>query len=365
MWKELLLDCESPFIKRELFIYANLFEEGELDGSWEAVLEKLSSYPRGLINFFLIDYFFNNKLKNHLGRYAKTKLLTPTANAENVRRSVASQINNAESFFVLDAIESLLQHSPIQLTDEYSQCSKELEQLKINSRPVVFASETKCFQSMFIYLTASVVELSPFSLNRIKTILKRIINPIVIVPDKGLSIIASNLLSLRSNTIIIEKDFYNPVNNKRIIDTFSVILSAHEEGERLNVFEKYTLADVTTDALRGTNKSGFISLEQIFEFTEGQSNTELYSSSEEYQSYLAIKNKYLTLYENTPLWYKKFGQIIKVFQGHKRLIIDFKDKGEKSVYRSTVEDITHWYYHQYEVLPKWYKKIGKKLIKKA
>jgi len=38
LWKELITKCQSPFIKRELFIYTNLFEEGEIDGAWESIL---------------------------------------------------------------------------------------------------------------------------------------------------------------------------------------------------------------------------------------------------------------------------------------------------------------------------------------
>jgi hypothetical protein len=363
LWKELITTCRNPFIKRELFLYPNLFEEGELDNLWEEVLKKYSSYPTELIKHFLIDLLFNHRLKEHLLRHKKTKLQLASGVKKNVKSQGTEQTGNVKPLFSLDAIENLLPHSFAHLPYEYLRLCRELEHLKIKYNPIILSSDENNFPTMFIYLTDTIVELETPSLNKLKMILKRIINPIIIVPNKGLNIVLSSLLSLKNNSIIVENDFYNPAASKRVVDVFETILSAYEENEHLNLFERYTLSHVTNDALKGTNKSGF--LEQQFDSSMNDSAVGFYTSNEDFQNYLAIKNKYSILYENTPLWYKRIGQIIKVFQGHKRLVIGFKDKLGKNVYEPTVEDITHWYYQQYEVLPEWYKKIGKKLTKKS
>jgi hypothetical protein len=84
-------------------------------------------------------------------------------------------------------------------------------------------------------------------------------------------------------------------------------------------------------------------------------------------SFFDILNKYHREYEVLPMWYKKMGQIFKILMGHKIIKMQFKNKGIKIhlQHKLTVSEldkmnyIRNWYYHEYDVLPGWYKKLGK------
>lgn len=77
---------------------------------------------------------------------------------------------------------------------------------------------------------------------------------------------------------------------------------------------------------------------------------------------------YKSTYENTPVLYKKLGALLKVITG-KRGVLFYLSSKERKVFIDFLnflpEDkrIEMWYYYEYEVLPKWYKKLGKHFVK--
>jgi len=72
------------------------------------------------------------------------------------------------------------------------------------------------------------------------------------------------------------------------------------------------------------------------------------------------RNWYFDNYESLPIWFKKFGQIVKVVYGKKKLktVIFKKYKPDPTKYSHE-----EWYAMEYESLPNWYKKLGKYLKK--
>jgi hypothetical protein len=82
-------------------------------------------------------------------------------------------------------------------------------------------------------------------------------------------------------------------------------------------------------------------------------------------------NWYHKEYDALPGWYKKIGLVFKVMKGHKRIQIHFVNKSLKISLRHKVtvnelnkgDFIRNWYFHEYEVLPQWFKKFGKMINK--
>jgi hypothetical protein len=363
LWKELITRCQNPFIKRELFIYTNLYEEYEVENEWEDILRLNTNYPVWLVRLFLVQYFFFKLVKNSLKeatgldisfRYIAIKPLTQVGT------------NPFEEIVLFKALHFLLEHSETQINLQLSVGLTELDKLGVKYFPLLISSEQTDLDVVctLLYLTYEIGALDHDSLIKLKTRIKRVTNPVIIVPDAGSRAIVASLLSVRYDGIFLEKDFLFPTRNPVIMELFkNLFTSAGNTG--LMLFQKPTLSMVVKDALKGENKSAFIVIRPgIADHMDidKRFNTNYYGSREDYLQYIRIKEKYSLLYEETPLWYKKAGQIIKVFTGNKRII--WTDKGKKETYRPTAQDMIHWYYIQYEVLPSWYKKIGKMLIRK-
>jgi len=83
-------------------------------------------------------------------------------------------------------------------------------------------------------------------------------------------------------------------------------------------------------------------------------------------NFFDILSEYHEKYETLPMWYKKTGQVFKILSGHKLLTIKIKKKGlHLSLRHKKVVDennrqeyVRNWYYHEYDVLPGWYKRLG-------
>ena len=68
---------------------------------------------------------------------------------------------------------------------------------------------------------------------------------------------------------------------------------------------------------------------------------------------------YMKEYEALPDWYKKIGHIVKVARGSKKMRIVLEDKNASTGgFKSKAEEIQAWYDKEYEVLPGWFKKFG-------
>ena len=360
-WKELIIRFQSPFIKRELFIYNRLYEEYEIDGEWENIIEQYTSYPAWLIKLFLVNHFLYKFIEI---RKFKIKLLS----LENTGFFSANYNGFQEEFVLFAALRLLVESSPMEMTSQLRISLEQLKEANIEYLPLKISSEEekKSIVCTLLYITHQVSVFDHSSLSRIKTTLKRIANPVIIVPDEGCRSIVSSLLSLKDDGLILEKEFLSPSENNKAASFFKSLLT-NSNDKKSNLFQRPTLADVAKAATDDENESGLNNngsyVRTEFNF-KNAINENLYDSREDYQQYLNVKNKYFVLYENTPLWYKKAGQVIKVLKGNKRLIVELKDKGKKDKYFPTADDLAHWYYIQYEVLPKWYKKLGKLLIKR-
>lgn len=360
-WKELIVRFQSPFIKRELFIYNRLYEEYEIDGEWENIIEQYTSYPAWLIKLFLINHFLCKffEIKNF-----KITLLS----FENTPFFPTKENSLQEEFFLFAALRLLVKSSPIEMASQLRISLKQLKEANIEYLPLKISSEEekKSFVCTLLYITHQVAVFDHSFLSSIKTTLKRIANPVIIVPDKGSRSIVSSLLSLKDDGLILEREFLIPSENNKVANFLkSLFTNSHDRNS--NLFQRPTLADVVKAATNDENESGLnhnVSYVGAKFNIMNALNENVYNSREDYQQYLNVKNKYFDLYENTPLWYKKAGQVIKVLNGNKRLIVELKDKGKKDKYSPTADDLAHWYYIQYEVLPRWYKKLGKLLIKR-
>jgi hypothetical protein len=362
LWKELIIHCGNPFIKRELFIYDNLFKECEIDGAWEPTLNTVSSYPTSLIKYFLLDHFLNKIIKALLKENGSLGLYLPIDNEVKL----AKMPHDSEESFLFASFDKLISKSSYKLDQQTVQLNKQLLDFGIDHRTMLLLlANEKHVSSTLIYLTNAIVEFDQLTLNKIKIILKRIYNPVIIVPDRGTAAIISSILSLRSDGFVLEKEFYIPSPDRKIIQVLKRLIEGNA-NRNINLFQRPAISDIVEEALCGTDNLGFTKRGRILSEMDVMSidyNYGLYPSKEVYSQYLAIKDKYRAIYENTPLWYKKVGHILKLLKGNKRFIVGIEDKGKKETYMSTVEDITHWYYLQYEVLPEWYKKIGKKISK--
>jgi hypothetical protein len=106
-----------------------------------------------------------------------------------------------------------------------------------------------------------------------------------------------------------------------------------------------------------------------FQFAEPGGSSDQKPESE---NFFETLNKYHREYETLPMWYKKIGQVFKILMGHKILTMQIKSKSIKLSlkHKITVDHhdkinfIRNWYYHEYDVLPGWYKKFGKLINKK-
>lgn len=76
------------------------------------------------------------------------------------------------------------------------------------------------------------------------------------------------------------------------------------------------------------------------------------------QRELEIFNWYQERYERMPGWFKKLGQLFKILRGTKRIRIVLEDVGYVRNRATKAEEIQAWYDKEYEVLPRWYKKLG-------
>jgi hypothetical protein len=77
---------------------------------------------------------------------------------------------------------------------------------------------------------------------------------------------------------------------------------------------------------------------------------------------------YKSIYENTPVLYKKFGALLKIITGKRGTLFYINSKEQKIFidflsFLPEEKRIEMWYYYEYEVLPKWYKRLGKHFVK--
>lgn len=365
LWKELITCCQNPFIKRELFIYNYLYEECEIEKEWENIIEQYTIYPTWLIKLFLVQYCLFKSVRDNLKEIAGFDI---SFHSLITKPAVQAEKKYFENIILFKALQSLLKLSDVKVSPGISAGLKQLDNLNVKYFPLVVSSQQTedSFICTLLYLNHEIAAFDQVSRGKLKTAIKRVSNPVIIVPDIGSQAIVASLLSLRSDGVLLEKEFLIHSGNSMIAKYFISLFASNGDGD-LILFQRPILSRVVSDAIKNENRTGFINKRQETISpvnSEEAFNANYYSSREDYLQYLNTKEKYSLLYENTPLWYKKIGQIIKVFKGRKWLSIKWLDKDKKDNYRPTTQDIAQWYYIQYEVLPSWYKKIGKSLVKK-
>ena len=220
---------------------------------------------------------------------------------------------------------------------------------------------------ILMFLDDKIVEFPDQEISELKDILKSSSNTVVIVPDAARKSIASSLLMLKQEAVLNEEKLYNPITFERFserMDSFWDFFFSNTLAQ----YQRPTIQAIVEDAINNTNNSGFLTIDPlpatIGQELMSQNGTALNSIEVEYEEFVKMRDKYTIIYENTPYWYKFVGQIIKLFSGRKRISLVVKDKGLKDQYKATAEDMAHWYYLQYEVLPKWYKRIGTRVVSK-
>jgi len=359
LWQELINQCNNPFIKRELFIFPHLYHEYEVEQKSPEIINKHTGYPSGLIKKFLIQYNFHKAwTKTPDSRTCNISLQVPSLEDNAVENGSSNLIfqSLAVLFFKTTATHSLWQNKiqALQFTGG-----------KVQTISLLFSEENnKEMECLLLYIDKKMVAWSKEELAKFKGLLRQIPYYIVTVADNAAGSIVSTLLQLKLENILLDKHFLTPSSNHRLLDLLRQLYAIHLLGfEAGNLYLKPSLASVIYDALHNQNSTSFFKAEDF----NGQLLPEIQQpesgADREHKEFLLIKEKYAQLYEVTPWWYKKVGQIIKLFTGNKTLIVKITDKGRKERYDPTPEDITHWYFLQYEVLPKWYKKFGQSLNK--
>jgi len=363
IWQELILFCNSPVIKKELFVINHLYEECEVEKSWETILHEKTKYPVGLIKSFLIQHFFYKIWKSESPDLQITLDLNPMAN-DSRPLDMLSEFNLLRSLAILFP---------------YSKTNSTSTERKTLSVPPEFIESKIPFLSLhlqekdhagadylLLYVDASVINLTVTQVTKLKDVFKEVFNSIIIVPDESIKHIVCSLFALKPEGILTEKELLTPHSSFKLFTRIKQLYEGSLMGRfQLGFYQRPSIAQVLEDALNNENKTRFLK-QDAPENQISQPVTSALPVSEaevEYANFLLARDKYMNIYENTPAWYKKIGQIIKILKGNKRIVVKLADKGSKNYYMPTAEDVTHWYYLQYEVLPGWYKNVGRRLIK--
>jgi hypothetical protein len=365
IWKELIIYCNNPFLKRELFIYNHLYEEFAVSADWIQTLYKHTSYPVALIKEFLTQYFFWKSWQS-FPDYADLQLCL------SIYENKPTNLTPHESMWNKTSLsQSLLKL--FKSDNDSREVSPSLSKLVQFGIEFFFLniknSKGEIFKSAVVYLDKSVVNLKMPDIQKLKHCLKEIEYLIIIVQDEPIKYIVSKIFGFKPGGIIVEENLFTPSYGSALAEElkhqYKLFLSGNH---KLNLYNRPSLSDVVNDLLLKQNRTDFIkqpvNSNSHYFVSNNEEEEKLKIIQKPNDELMAVQKKYTELYENTPLWYKKLGHIIKLFKGNKKLVIKFTDKGTKDSYNPTAEDLAYWYYLQYEVLPKWYKDFGKKLIKK-
>ena len=188
---------------------------------------------------------------------------------------------------------------------------------------------------------------------------------------------------VKQKTLIDDKYFYCIISSSSAVDyqrldqiageqlqhaadILSVLNDTSENISQLT--EKLNYAEKERHSL--LNAISFLKKEVKHYFNEKEESGKADPKSTLYQHQRAndLKRKYQNEYESLPFLYKKVGILLKLMFGkvefgyflNRRQKQDFLD-----LLRTLPEDrqIEVWYYYEYEILPGWYKKLGKHLKK--
>lgn len=359
-WKELIEECSFPFLKRELLIYPHLFEEFDVENYWEHSINRLNGKPANTIRLFLVDYFLHRALPLLFPQLQNPRYAFYRAIDQN--DEFRSTLRKGDLINPLSLIRSL--GSIEYITNESIAEDEELCQLGVSFLPArVYFGEKDTSDFTFVYMTESVLGMSTAQIFYVRIQLKELQCPIIIVENDAVLAFVTNALQLRDTGVLIEREFFLPIRTDKKLDIFSLLLN-RANTKRTTPFCRPSLAAVILDAESDSNTTGILSRTQQLDNSTTIFSEEPVESFDEGERYELIRQRYMNVYEITPVWYKRFGHVLKLFTGAKKLSISIKDKRSKPVYNQTVEDLSLWYDIQYESLPGWYKRFGLWLIKR-
>jgi hypothetical protein len=172
--------------------------------------------------------------------------------------------------------------------------------------------------------------------------------------------LAENMETYRnSNKSILEEFRYARLlaENRQLKDTVAILSQNIFE---LNNYYRYVRGEVhfkhhnreEDNQSQGGKRQSFANLVPSATWGKGQ-----------YQAY------YNALYESLPGLYKKFATVLKIVLGRKELRY-YLNKKHKQAFLDLIgllseeKQVQIWYYYEYEILPKWYKKFGRLLQKR-
>lgn len=180
---------------------------------------------------------------------------------------------------------------------------------------------------------------------------------------------------LRSEAVeFIKKEYDITIFQKRYTDKFNLFLSSLDHKKRKNTLIKnLILEEFIKDDYRAyqhiyhyKNLQAYFLAEIIKEsqykrFKEPSSGlkpqhlSEIASNKNQLDKESQIADWYYHQYEVLPGWYKKIGHLIKAVLGKRsfKSLLQRNDKEEASTI-----SVQQWYNNEYEILPLWYKRVG-------
>jgi len=327
-WKELITSQKFPFLKRELIIFKKLNIEYDVLKNWKDPVLELG-YNTDLISQVLSL----GEIRNIFGKFS-----THFENYEITYFYPRSSTHFTNFILIFPQKEILDQDSN--------------PNLKIKD-----PATGRTYTFNLIYLSEDIVDRFIEDKNSLPSILPETDEDIynLVLPYTNEVIPYLNHI-LTSNTAL----FRNFEEYECVILTFIQQVLEHSR----NTTSLPSLNQVT----RSIDISDLRSVVSIPSKSQDSANATV---NEESVSFFELLKRYHTEYEALPMWYKKIGQIFKIMAGHKKIKVEFRNRRFKVSFRHkiTVSEldkaryVKNWYYHEYDVLPKWYKKFGKLINK--
>lgn len=358
-WNDLIERSGFPFLKRELLIYPNLYEEFELGSIWEQKLDYFPNSRVGQIKLFLVDYFLHRALP--LIFPGAEKLRFAFSGSEESRKGLITRLKNRDRIEFVSMIRSLGSVDSDTVSD--AEYDIGLEQMGVKVLPgTAFWNKAEKRDFVFVHISSAILGVSNAEMFHIRVCLKRIVLPIIIAENEAVLAFLASALHLRETGVLLEREVLYPISLEKKKAVFDLLFDTSREVA-VSPFHRPNLAAIVRDAREESNRTGFLSLSSNKIQIDAVFSTMPANWTDQGERYKLLQQRYSEIYEATPIWYKLIGHFIKLIMGKKRLKFQFYDKGSKSVYSQTVEDLSLWYNLQYEVLPSWYKKFGRWLLK--
>ena len=324
-WKELIEQFEFPFLKRELLLYSNLNAEYAVFKTWKPILQS-KQYPLNLVSQVI-----------SLGEIKKVLNAFPL---------------NSDSY---DYHFSYSPHSAFFSNFTY-----------------IFPNSTMVNDDDAVSLRIVNKSTKSAYLFELHFLTEKHIDRIILEPDS----FRHAFSEIGENTLL----FMIPYSNEVIpflkgFISLNMRLFEYSEEYESAVFKEIqrTLTSSATSFKIPHPKSSFDISDLRIAPAQPDTDSVLHRENQlsESETYFNVLHSYHRTYESLPMWYKKIGQLFKIASGNKKVYVEMKNRKlkVKLKHRKEVDQndklnfIRNWYYHEYDVLPGWYKKIGKKINK--